>query len=304
MWKMWFCWKGEAKTNTVLKAVCKRKNAVQIAFLASSDIRNNLSHRPVAQTFFLVVAPPNFLFTFWAILLMTHAYRSNPALLHRLRMALTLAEETALSDLLLSLSKAEQKAAGACLATELLPTMTDGEQFAALFASTVRAHPRATLGTFLKAAIALYQKGILLFPSEGLERYAQSELSAIDRRKIFEALLPLIKDEAAAQWFFRTFAPSEVEASMLLLVRIPTALAAYLLFSLFQQHEDDTALLRKISIELLKRGDRLAFNLASITQQYFDLPALPATFSLTLSPYQFSRIEKGYSGFAELLLSI
>lgn len=230
--------------------------------------------------------------------------RCHPALQQRLRIAIASSDKSALCELLLSLSNSEQHTAGAYLSEELLPAMIDGEAFAELLLATVPAHPKAFLGTFLKAAVVLYKSKRLNLPSMALEEYAQTNLSTIDRRKVLEALLPIIDEYAQAEWLFRLFGGTEIEVRIALLARTATAPAAYLLFQLLRQEEGNMPLLRHACGLLLRRGDRLAFNLTSILQAYFDIDNLPATFSLSLAPYQLSRLEGGYSSFTEQLLSI
>ena len=48
----------------------------------------------------------------------------------------------------------------------------------------------------------------------------------------------------------------------------------------------------------------LAFNMASILAAYFGLGQLPGTFSLTLSPYELSRLDASYEPFRKLLLKV
>lgn len=230
--------------------------------------------------------------------------RCNPALQQRLRIAIASPKKETLAELLRSLSNSEQHTAGAYLSEELLPAMSNGEDFAELFLATVPTHPKAFLGTFLKATVAHYKNKSLTLPSVFLEKYAETGLSPIDRRKVLDTLLPLVGTYAEAEWLFRLFAEAETEARIANLVRIATAPASYLLFQLLRQEEGNAPLLRHTCGLLLRRGDRLAFNLTSILQAYFDIDNLPATFSLSLEPYQLSRLEGGYESFAEQLLAI
>ena len=95
--------------------------------------------------------------------------------------------------------------------------------------------------------------------------------------------------------------PDAKESKALFLLRTATPQAYFLLFKHLRTIDDDAATLRKYCIALLKRGDSLSFNMAYIIQDYFGLERLPATFSLHLQPYQYSRLEQSYDEFCQLL---
>jgi hypothetical protein len=61
--------------------------------------------------------------------------------------------------------------------------------------------------------------------------------------------------------------------------------------------EEDASLLRSTCLALMKRGDARAFRLASLCVSYFGLEAIPGTFSLTLQPYELSRLDQSYDTF-------
>lgn len=214
----------------------------------------------------------------------------------------------ALRDYLLSLRTADFRLAGMVLADKALwVDALQSVDFAAAFwemsAVLVAANSRAFLGTMLKAA------GVLGLTSP-TETFAEACTTAVDCRKVLEALLPSAPDPVAVNSLLQRFRAEETAeekagAATLsvetLLFKVGTAPAYFVLFNLLKQHEDDAAYLRRFGVELIRKGDKRSFNLASIVQEYFGLPALPGTFSLSLKPYELSRLDTNYSTFLTIL---
>jgi hypothetical protein len=50
---------------------------------------------------------------------------------------------------------------------------------------------------------------------------------------------------------------------------------------------------------LMKRGDALSFNLASLMKEYFGLEEMKGTFSLRLKPFELARLETSYRAFCD-----
>ena len=76
---------------------------------------------------------------------------------------------------------------------------------------------------------------------------------------------------------------------------------AYLLFRAMRHAEHDHGLLARCCRLLMKKGDRLSFNLASLAKVYFDLPQVKGTFSLRVSPYQLGRLGSSYADFRKMM---
>jgi hypothetical protein len=129
-----------------------------------------------------------------------------------------------------------------------------------------------------------------------LSVYSQLGISTIDCRKVLEALLPLAKKHEEITFLLRHFT-ADVQQRIALLLRITTLPAAYALFQEMKTMEEDTSLLRSTCLALMKRGDARAFRLASLCVSYFGLEELPGTFSLTLQPYELSRLDQSYETF-------
>ena len=54
---------------------------------------------------------------------------------------------------------------------------------------------------------------------------------------------------------------------------------------------------------VVRKGDRLSFNMAAIVRQYFDITSIPGTFSLNLPPYAQGRMERSPENFLKVLQS-
>ena len=115
-------------------------------------------------------------------------------------------------------------------------------------------------------------------------------------RKVLEALLPLARGHEEIAFLLHCFT-SDVQQRIALLLRINTLPAAYTLFREMKTQEEDLALLRSTCLALMKRGDARAFRLASLCVSYFGLEDIPGTFSLTLQPYELSRLDQSYDTF-------
>lgn len=221
--------------------------------------------------------------------------RHNPILRQRLLQPLQAGDIKGLQDILANLKSMDFKTAGFLLAEEVLPTLEE-QTFWKCFLAIVPTNAKAYLGTFLKAAIALHKQGRLTLTSEALEAYAQTGITPIDCRKVLEALLPLARGHEEIAFLLHCFT-SDVQQRIALLLRINTLPAAYTLFREMKTQEEDLALLRSTCLALMKRGDARAFRLASLCVSYFGLEDIPGTFSLTLQPYELSRLDQSYDTF-------
>lgn len=199
--------------------------------------------------------------------------------------------------LLHGFSCADFRAAGQLLAGKVLPEVADDGAFWQLFAKVVPINAKAYLGTFLKAAVMRIEKGGgILLDGKAMEAFA-AQASAIDRRKVLLSLFPRVHGLEVATRLWVLFAPVEARERLALLLRVPTLLGAYFLFREVRPFEGSPDVLRGTCVQLMKRGDSLAFSLASVLQAYYSLPPLPGTFSLSLKPYELSRLDGSFDTF-------
>lgn len=198
-----------------------------------------------------------------------------------------------LRDYLATLRTTDFRLAGRLLSNPALWAEADFWHYAAVL---VQADNRAYLGTMLKAAVG--QSGT--FPTA---EFAKACTTDIDRKKVLEAYLPLMKKPQAAQDLMTLFSPEGTATDwwLGLFFRIGTPVSYFLLFNLLKRYEDRPEFLRRYGVELIRKGDKASFNLACIIQEYFGLPELPGTFSLVLPAYELSRLDTCYEAFQTIL---
>ena len=198
-----------------------------------------------------------------------------------------------------SMSHADFRRSSQLLGECILPLCP--EKFWKAFSVIVPSHTKVYLGTFLKAAAELTKGERQFWHNEYLEDFLRHRANEIDSRKCAEAFLPLLTQVEDAEIFLSWCTACTPDKKALWLLHTATPTAYFLLFRHLRGIEDDNATLRKYCLALIKRGDSLSFNMACIIQDYFGLPQLPATFSLRLPPYQYSRLEKSYEVFLQTL---
>lgn len=204
-----------------------------------------------------------------------------------------------LSAVLAHLSVVERRTAGYLLSEEILPTI-ESERYWRFFTAIVPQNSKAYLGTFLKAAVRLLKKGELVLDEAVLESFA-SIATPIDVRKFLETVLPCVNDGDDMLMLVRIFCANRLEQASPYLLKAGTPMAYYVLFNLLKTVEADTETLKFHALQLIKKGDHLSFNFASILRQYFDLKHIPGFFSLKIEPYEFGRLDQGPDQFIKLL---
>ena len=88
----------------------------------------------------------------------------------------------------------------------------------------------------------------------------------------------------------------------MVLLKASTTASYFLLFKQLKEMDAEPAYLRRIAVELIRKGDKCSFNFAAILQRYFDLGNLPGTFSLQMPPYELSRLDQSFDHFLKILL--
>lgn len=237
---------------------------------------------------------------------MLNVRQHNPLLRNRLLSYITAHDAAGLADCLATLSNTEFRTAGFLLGEELLPLLGNEEEqeatvFWDFFLTIVPRHPKAYLGTFLKAAASLYKAEKLSLNDGRLDSYAKEQASPIDCKKALEALLPEIKTPQDGMRLLQLFSEEKAEAQVQALLKTSTPVGYYLLFRTLKTCEENRQLLHQCCIALLKKGDSRSFNLACILYEYFGLDQLPATFSLQIRPYQLGRLDDSYESFLKIL---
>ncbi len=231
---------------------------------------------------------------------MSTTHRYNPALLRRLSTFVETGDAEGMGMALEQLSNSEFRTAGVLLAEDLVPVFAAQGTFPTFFGAVVPRKPKAYLGTFLHAAEKLYAQGSLSLTDEWWKTYA-ADASPIDKRKVLESLLPLARSVEEADTLLSAFVGNEPEARAPYLLRAATTSAYYLLFRDLQRVEGEHDFIRKCYVQLLRDATQRAYNLASIIRHYFDIPDLPGHFSLSLQPYELSRLDLTPETFKKIL---
>ncbi len=229
---------------------------------------------------------------------MLNTRRHNPILHSRLTAFSTTADWNGLLALLRRLSVADFRTAGLLLSEQILPALSVAD-FWNCFGAIVPSHPKAYLMTFMKAAVS--GGAFHHTDNEVLQDFLLYKASAIDKRKTLEALLPHLDDAAKAYKLLILCTEDSPRERISLLIKVCTPVSYYMLFR-EAQRIDNEADLRAYCLLLMKRGERISFNLACIMGQYFALRDLPGTFSLRLQPYEFGRLNESYENFKSVLL--
>lgn len=182
-------------------------------------------------------------------------------------------------------------------------TLNEDEWWEA-FVHLVQGNARAYLGTMLKAATARSKQQPFLFENHTFEAFCKHQATEVDRRKMLETLLALAHTPTTLERLTRHLCIEDESETQQALYYMKAATPAtyHRLFLTLRRLEDNIPLLRRFAIELIRKDEKKAFNLAAILAAYFDLGSLPGTFSLHLPAHQLSRLESDYDSFSEILL--
>lgn len=230
--------------------------------------------------------------------------RTYTSVLHRHLAGYFSREDLAgLSGYLDSLSHSDFRKAGFILGENILPELPE-TVFWDVFLLLLRYDARALLGTMMKAAVRRVGRKALSLSHPGymqVAHYLNEGGFSVDKQKIILRLIPVLDAPEDLLALFRTMQVEEARVRVDYLLRHISLPTAYLLFQEFRRLDHDKAFLSRCCSLLMKRGDALSFNLASVTKSYFDLPAVGGTFSLRLRPYELSLLEASYADFCAVM---
>lgn len=199
------------------------------------------------------------------------------------------------------LSNAQFRTAGYILGERVMPTLGEGDTWE-LARVLTQHNARAYLITILKAIRSKMVQGEIKLHSTGGRAFLDAIRSNdIDRQKALLELLPVIDVPADIQWLFGKLGVEEGRARMASLLRIPTLSCSFALFHTLRYADHDHALLVRTTLFLMKRGDALGFNLASLLRAYYGLEEVKGTFALHIEPYQLARLGSNYEAFCQAM---
>lgn len=207
-------------------------------------------------------------------------------------------------DYLAALRNADFRVASRLLGDKSMWADVTENSFWNIASILIAANNRAYLGTILKACQSMHKSSALSFSVPEFAVFASTCITDIDKKKALESLLPLQEKPADVARLMSLFGLNDVTPNVRanLLFHVGTAPAYFLLFKELQQFEDQPAFIRRYAVELIRKGDKISFNLASILQQFFALDSLPGSFSLSIPSYELSRLNDAYDSFKKILL--
>ena len=233
--------------------------------------------------------------------------RYDPAINSRLQSLAKAADWQAMLAYLHSLSNASFRTASYILAERILPQM-EGDDYWSCFCQVALTDRKAFLMTFLKAAKDKYLSGTLCFNDKRFLDFGRStaaEAVSLDRQKTLRTVLPILRSSAEVAAVLDAFCGRNYERQLGYLVTADESMPCYLtMFQTMRRMDYDTPLLTKSLALVLKRSTPLAFNFVSVMRCYFGIEQLRGQFSLTLQPYELSRMESGYDGFTSIMTKI
>lgn len=179
-----------------------------------------------------------------------------------------------------------------------------------VFKALFRDNRKAYLGTLLKALATRIANDSISPETATTETDAfwsedfaalRNEMTETDRKKILLSIMPILHSPALIERFLRQCGLTESSTWIPFLLQVKTAPCAFLLLKSMRYVEHDRALLIRTCHFLIKSGDGLSFNLASLMRASFGLEEVRGTFSLNLKPYQLARIEQNYDAFLSVI---
>ena len=203
------------------------------------------------------------------------------------------------------LSHSDFRSVSSLLSDTFLPQLTDTSYWEA-FTKIVPLNPKAYLVTFLKAAVILRKNEKLSLDNPLFIEYTQGlvrENRSIDIGKTIELLLPTSSSPEEASAFINLFALPSTD-KMKALYRAHTTASYYLLFEELRRSEHDTSIIKSYISLLIKRKERIDYNLAAILSKYFGIAIPGITFSLRIEDFKLSYIATSYETFSKVLHSI
>lgn len=218
----------------------------------------------------------------------------------RLRMIADGRQWSSLTTYLDGLSNAQFRTAGYILGEVILPGISS-EDFWSVTTLLYNYNAKAFLVTLMKAAcLRVDEFGSL--PAEQL--WSLMAKNEIDASKALLTLLPAMPDEVEmAQHMMNVMISNKAEKLINILLRVDTPAAAFLLLKAMRQVEHNHDLLVRTTYYLIKKGDAISFNLASLFKVYFGLDEVRGTFSLRLEPFELARLETNYEAFKKRVVS-
>jgi len=226
----------------------------------------------------------------------------HPLILQRLTGLFAARDWDGLQTYLASLSNAHFRTAG-YLIGERLMQKTSPDDFWEVMLRLIHWQPKAFTVTMAKAATPRLIGGSLTINDTGFLRLAQylcTEERWIDRQKLLKQWLPAARDPQTIERLFDLLQVEDPRRRTDFLLRTDGMPAAFVLLRTLRFEEHDRTWQTGVCRTLMKRGDSLSFNIASILREFFGLHELKGTFSLHLQPFELSRLDTDFGTFQRI----
>jgi len=227
----------------------------------------------------------------------------NPAINSKLKALATYKDWNGMLVYLRSLSNSGFRTASYLLAERILIALGN-EDYWACFDIVARSDMKAFLMTFLKAAVANYKSGTLSFDNPVFIAFAeatQAQVQSLDRQKTLRTILPILLTPSEANCVLNAFCGELAERQINYIIQSAESKPLYyVMFKRLQSLDNVEHVANALSL-VMKRSTPLAFNFVSISRLYFGVEGMPGHFSLTLQPYELSRLESNYDDFISIL---
>ncbi|MCR5819778.1 MAG: hypothetical protein K6F94_02345 [Bacteroidaceae bacterium] len=225
----------------------------------------------------------------------------NPQIYTRLRTIFAAADMDALTSYLNGLSNAHFRTAGYIIGERLMPEM-ETEMAWKVMLHLVQWEPKAFLVTLAKATALRLKARTLSLSDDGFRTLAanmQGEGHVIDREKLLLQWLPVLEKPDDIEGLF-TSLNTDNRRRIDFLLRTDGVAAGYVLLRTLRMEEQDIDLLKRTCTLLIKKGNALSFNFASIIKEYFGLDTVRGVFSLQIHPYELSRLDTDFETFCRV----
>ncbi len=240
----------------------------------------------------------------------------HPMIYARLRQLFDAGDWEMLTAYLDGLSHSHFRTAGYLIGERLL-TDVPAATFWDVASRLILWQPKAFTVTMAKAAAPRLSAGTLTLADDGFLRLAaalEGDSHLLDRQKLLLQWLPVIAEPQALERLFDLLRVGEARRRVDFLLRTEGLTAAFVLLRTLRFEEHDRDYLTAVCRQLIHRAstlahsagqaDSLSYNLASLLRTYFDLQDLRGTFSLTLQPYELSRLDTDFDTFCRVVTKV
>ena len=208
-----------------------------------------------------------------------------------------------LTAYLTSISNSAFRTACVMLSNDL-PDILERDAFWQLSSHLTLWQPKAFVVTMAKSAARRVKAGTLAFDDEAAQLFytrLEGPQHVIDRDKLLREWLPICSEPATMEYLFSKLDAGTVQHRIDFLLHTSTLPAAFVLLRTLRYEEYNSELLAATCRALMRKGDSLSFNTASLIRTFFDLTEVGGIFSLNIPAYALSRLDTDYATFCRTI---